>query len=539
MGLFSRAGKTVGKKLAAEAVEHALPRSLIKIAAVGEEAERLLPHLTSKLDDLLRDYPALAGNELRHVSILSGDKGAKHQIWNKYRDLTSNQGLYDPGARHLVLNIDRIESGRELLEMASKSSDPSLVKRAFSDVSKDFSSIEKYAENVLTHEFGHAMHSGYRHAMGKPNALPEAFKYVDFKNLDNVLDSTYANVNKSEGIAEGFLYRRLHGVPSGNRVTPQTDAFHRGMNELENTVRQLPSGPRDIDSMFQRNYGKVSNMPGRALDKTGTVKTFQHDDAPFYHGTQRGWAGDVIPQAQNAGGVTGFGNMYGPGLYVSDTAKLSESYALGMEGHIPGMVRDPVVYGIHPKKPLNLMHEADEIDERVAKAFHTSGKEGLEIKPGMTFENAYNEFRTKVAVGQDVSNEVKLQMQQNLNNNLRDLGYDGIEHAGGYAGGLQHKSTVLFNPAESVGVTSAAREQVSSVVSAERKIAGGAIKTEGAASATRKEFADIVQTSATRHSTARHGLPIRGSAPGNSANSAATRAAGLKGRYVDPGGIVG
>lgn len=152
-------------------------------------------------------------------------------------------------------------------------------------------------------------------------------------------------------------------------------------------------------------------------------------------------------------------SLFGPGIYLTDSGKIAESYAekagsrrLGEGKFVQDVQVDPNARLLNleqqlPQDAANYLRaRADELGQStymgvVADAFDAAAMAAASGKRGSEVYGAFKE----VLRDWDVSTSEAGEYLDELNQGLRELGYDGLAHTGGVRGGESHNVNIIFD----------------------------------------------------------------------------------------------
>ena len=271
----------------------------------------------------------------------------------------------------------------------------------------------------------------------------------------SVFGPDMVEVNKFEGLLSRS-FEEMTGKPM-NWLGRQPHLIHQYTHALRD-ARKLA---KDVIPDQVEQDVRVP-VPDTIEHVTRTLNPDEVPESEFYHGTAREWGN----HAPTPGRGRDAANLFGPGLYATDSKKLALDYTNKDSLWYQQRGKPPIsrtVYGLRSTKKLRLLDAEALAPENVRSLFrdlvtriaggpaadyhydsHIEDALGLIEDPHATVADLYSAFKELPAGMFDDLNDASLRP---INNAIRDLGYDGIRYDGGIrAGGGKelHNAYVMF-----------------------------------------------------------------------------------------------
>jgi hypothetical protein len=221
------------------------------------------------------------------------------------------------------------------------------------------------------------------------------------------------------------------------KVMDQAFADGRAKNVFQVTLDQL-TALRTVTEKTKNTPGSYSRsavlkrikLAEQSLDSASATPTTP--ERVQYHGTSKAFTpGSIYSMEQHR-------NLYGPGLYTTDSPEIARSYTKKGGGTAPTVYRVQ-----HAKANPNLLDLEKPLPPDVYKLF-SEGDYGYGMNPDMKGTAVYQEWKDNLANDGLTVHDAEEHMH-GITDELQKLGYDGYSHTGGAkTGGTPHHVEIYF-----------------------------------------------------------------------------------------------
>lgn len=246
-------------------------------------------------------------------------------------------------------------------------------------------------------------------------------------------------------------------TPVGNAVTePALSLTERQIDNLNYT-----NGIKDVATRLNVPFEKGesagsirSKIKGVVLGKRETIKPEEYKaykkdiSKPQLHGTS-----SKISDLQEFTYATQ--NIYGQGLYTTDSPDIAKGYSSKGEG------KEPTIYEVKFKREPKLYDMEQPLDSDTKSYLESLESDAIDVAldEASTLREVYDIARQS-SEGMMISADVLQESFKAISDHLRSRGFDGIRHVGGmFTKQKPHNVEIIFNPKEIIELSEAKADE--------------------------------------------------------------------------------
>jgi len=250
---------------------------------------------------------------------------------------------------------------------------------------------------------------------------------------------------------------RTRGLHAAREITEHTQNAARMAQE----GRVIPTSVEKFTAKTNLSSALGGQNEIRALRSSRASANIPRSipDAPMYHGTSQPIPGGAFADPFEIG--SGNRNLFGAGIYTTDSPRLAGSYTRKMDNTISGMSKGekrlkttPTVYGLewtgpNPPRMLDLEQkgaDAPEILDIFRQQTSSVPDIARSIDPELPLRDSYTAIRK--ALKQNLMSDETDPILTAISRSIQDQGYDGLSHIGGRVhglSGLEHDVKIFFS----------------------------------------------------------------------------------------------